>query len=102
MEALELTVERVRELGTKLRDLLELRGKAVGVRLLRAGAERPAEAKPVVEHLEVLREKAMPASRSKRTLAGLEGARAAPIDFTVDEKPGTRFRGLGPHEGRLG
>jgi uncharacterized protein (DUF169 family) len=50
MEALELTAERVRELGAKLRDLLELRGEPVGVRLLRAGAERPVEAKALEQH----------------------------------------------------
>jgi len=50
MDALELTPARVRELGARLRNLLELRGEPVGVRLLHAGAERPAEAKTLVQH----------------------------------------------------
>jgi len=46
----ELTPERVRELGARLRDLLELHGEAVGVRLLQAGSARPPEAKPLAQH----------------------------------------------------
>ncbi|MCP9439820.1 MAG: DUF169 domain-containing protein [Nitrospira sp.] len=45
-----LTPERVRELGVRLKAILELNGSPVGVRLLFEEQERPAGAHPVTHH----------------------------------------------------